>query len=299
MDTDAAFAVTFIGDSNDLADRRMFYWSTSGRGNTAVLKDAYYTRSGRGKRGSGNNNNHDAGRWKSDRLSTTVSYANLGGLAATSWTRDGKVRRKVFYIREGDLRELTLDECDEGHGHGHHGDGWEDEDRDGVELHIPFWRDQRCFMVRRDKGRLGTVFGKPAAGPPDLPNRQRPQRQNQSSRRNTWSDVTPYTTANNLYSTSFIEPGAGSSAASLQVSHGKPNLYLWTVGPQGGAVKEDDERHGRNAKAGTQLAAATLRGLGGASYVFFLNKDGRLTQSNRDREGRWHENLLAKMQNGR
>ncbi|KIO15960.1 hypothetical protein M407DRAFT_234374, partial [Tulasnella calospora MUT 4182] len=140
INTDAAFAVTSIGGSNDLADMRMFYWSTSsGRGNTAVLKDAYYTRSGRGKRGPNNNNNNygDGGRWKSGKLSKTVSRANLGSLAATSWTKDGKVGRTVFYVQGGYLRELTLDECDEGHNGDRHGEnGWDDEDRDGVELHF-------------------------------------------------------------------------------------------------------------------------------------------------------------------
>lgn len=63
-----------------------------------------------------------------------------------------------------------------------------------------------------------------------------------------WSDATPYTEANNLYATPFIEQGTA-SASSLQLSRGKPNLYLWTVGAQGGNVKEDDDTHGRNAKS--------------------------------------------------
>ncbi|KAG8908199.1 hypothetical protein FRC00_011370, partial [Tulasnella sp. 408] len=98
VNTGAAFAATSTGVSNDLADMRMFYWSTSGHGNTGVLKGAYYTRGGRGKRGSGNNNNnnnnnYDSGQWKSGRLSKTVSCVNLGSLAATFWTKDGKVGR--------------------------------------------------------------------------------------------------------------------------------------------------------------------------------------------------------------
>lgn len=110
-----------------------------------------------------------------------------------------------------------------------------------------------------------------------------------------WSDATTYSEANSLHATPFVEQGAAASAASLQVSRGKPNLYLWTVGPQGGNVKEDDDTHGRNAKAGTTLAAATGQGYGGSSYVFFINKDGHLTQSNRDSDGRWHENQAIKM----
>ncbi|KAG8974320.1 hypothetical protein FRC05_007626 [Tulasnella sp. 425] len=285
INTDAAFAVTSIGGSNDVADMRLFYWSTAGRGNKAVLRDAYYTRSGRGKRGSNQNQNMDSGHWKSGKLSKTVSRANLGSLAATSWTKAGKVGRTVFYVQGGYLRELTLDECDDRHGQGHgHGNSWDDEDRDGVKLHFNpgemsavSWFDDKGILHKRVYIRNTDT--------------------NQVIEY-TWSNVTPYTTVNNLYATSFVETGAGSSAASLQVSRGKPSPYLWTGGPQGGAVKEDGHRHGKNAKAGTQLAAATAQGSGGASYVFFLNKDGRLTQSNRDGEGKWHENLLIKMLNG-
>ncbi|KAG8976707.1 hypothetical protein FRB90_009048, partial [Tulasnella sp. 427] len=82
----AAFAVTSVGGSNDLADMRLFYWTTSGRGKTPVLKDAYYSRGGHGKRGP-----NAAGRWKVGKLSKKVSRANVGSLAATSWTKDGKV----------------------------------------------------------------------------------------------------------------------------------------------------------------------------------------------------------------
>ncbi|KAG9018297.1 hypothetical protein FRB90_011627, partial [Tulasnella sp. 427] len=82
----AAFAVTSVGGSNDLADMRLFYWTTSGRGKTPVLKDAYYSRGGHGKR------SHSAtGKWKAGKLSKKVSRASVGSLAATSWTKDGKV----------------------------------------------------------------------------------------------------------------------------------------------------------------------------------------------------------------
>ncbi|KAG8974321.1 hypothetical protein FRC05_007627 [Tulasnella sp. 425] len=162
INTHATFAVTSIGGSNDVTDMRLFYWSTTGRGNTAVLKDAYYTRSGRGKRGSNQNQNMDSGHWKSGKLSRTVSRANLGSLAATSWTKAGKVGRTVFYVQ-------------------------------GI-LH------KRVYIRNTATNQVIEY---------------------------TWSDATPYTTTvNNLYATSFIETGAGSSAASLQVSRGKPNLYL-------------------------------------------------------------------------
>ncbi|KAG9015989.1 hypothetical protein FRB90_003909 [Tulasnella sp. 427] len=110
----------------------------------------------------------------------------------------------------------------------------------------------------------------------------------------TWSDATVYTEVNNLYATKFVETGAAASAASLQVSRGKPNLFLWTVGSNGGNVMEDDDTHGTNAKAGTALAAASAQGWGGSSYVFFINTDGHLVQSNRDGDGDWHENVAVK-----
>ncbi|KAG8947416.1 hypothetical protein FRC04_010736 [Tulasnella sp. 424] len=271
INTEAAFAVTSIGGQSYLADMRIFYWAT-GHGNSAVLKDAYYsTRGGHGRRGG---NDMDNGRWKSGKLSKTISRANLGSLAATTWVKDGKVGRTVYYIQGGFLRELTL--CDDG-------DSWDDEDRDGVELHFTPGEISAVSWID-DKGVLN----------------KRVYVQNDDTKEvveYAWSDATRYTEANNLYATPFVERGAAASAASLQVSRGKPNLYLWTVGAQGGNVKEDDDTHGKNAKAGTTLAAATGQGYGGSSYVFFLNRDGHLTQSNRDSDGHWHENQAIKMQN--
>lgn len=106
-----------------------------------------------------------------------------------------------------------------------------------------------------------------------------------------WSDATDYTTDNPLYATPFVETNAAASAASLSVSRGKPTLYLWSVGSGGGDVKEDDDTHGSNALPGTALSAATAQGSGGSSYVFFINQQCHLTQSNRGSDGTWHENV--------
>ncbi|KAG9043940.1 hypothetical protein FS837_008960 [Tulasnella sp. UAMH 9824] len=257
INLDAAFAVTSIGGSRDVADMRMFYWTT-GQGNTAVLKHAVFSTRGRGygKRGGNdnhnNNHNNNSGRWRAGKLFKSVPQAGLSGLAATSWIKDGKVGRAFYYIQGGYLKELTLDDSvDDDH--------WEDGDHDGVELHYTpgemsavFWIDGKGVLNKR-------IYA-----------------QNEDTKE---------------VATPLVETNAAASAASLQVPRGKPTLYLWSLGPGGGDVKEEDDTHGSNALAGTALSATATHDYGGLSYVFFINQECHLTQFNRGPDSHWHENV--------
>ncbi|KAG8919413.1 hypothetical protein FRC00_011360, partial [Tulasnella sp. 408] len=188
---------------------RMFYWTT-GRGNTAVLKDAVYGTRGRGygKRGGNDNhnNNHsnNSSRWRAGKLSKSVLQAGLSGLAATSWIKDGKVGRTVYYIQGGYLKELTLDDSvDDDH--------WDDGDHDGVELHYTPGEMSAVSWID-DKGVLN----------------KRVYVQDEDTKEvveYAWSDATDYTTENSLYATPFAETNAAASAASLQLARCKPTLY--------------------------------------------------------------------------
>ncbi|KAG9021458.1 hypothetical protein FS837_007257 [Tulasnella sp. UAMH 9824] len=78
-----------------------------------------------------------------------------------------------------------------------------------------------------------------------------------------------------------------------QIFQRKVSTWLATCIPH--ATIKTVRTCGRNAKAGTAFIAATIQGYGGSGYVFFINEDGHLTQSNRDSDGRWHENQAIKM----
>ncbi|KAG8900274.1 hypothetical protein FRC01_010193 [Tulasnella sp. 417] len=121
--------------------QRTYYFSTNqhagDRGNGHITLDAaspvtsidaVYSTGERGYSKRGNDNNDNSGRWRAVELLGSVSQAGLSGLAPTSWIKDDKVGRTVYFVQGGCLEEWTLDESvDDG--------DWDDGDYAGVELH--------------------------------------------------------------------------------------------------------------------------------------------------------------------
>ncbi|KAG8905823.1 hypothetical protein FRB99_008188 [Tulasnella sp. 403] len=262
INTNAAFAPTAIGKGDDLGDLRLFYWSWR-RGRDApkaVIRDAYWSSSGRGS-------------FKPGKLELVVEDPNFASLAATTWLWQGTIGRTVFYVQDGWLKEITLVD----------GGEWSNQGREGIQLHYRAGEISAVSWV--DDGVLYKVVYVQ-----DLDTNQVVEY--------AWSSSTPFTSDNNLYATPAVQNNAAHSAASLIVSNGRPQINLWYVGPTGGNVHERPVvTHGHNAKTGSHLSATAQspksRNDRGTSFVFFINRDGKLTESYRTNNGQWKEDIVV------